>query len=447
MSYIRIANEAGQVPRKFLEKLGISSKRGDDSTIGQYGSGSKLAPIAALRKGIEWVICSNDELGPYQMRYVSEADEDGIEQVFFDYGTHRVESSYTLDAGLLSWDNPFQIFREAFANAVDAKIEFDADVKLDIVNDVEPIEGYFCVFLTATDEMQEFVDNIEKYFSMFRTTLWESEDGSLKIFDRKYGENLVYCKGVLANYGQNVSFENFLFDYEFKNLELNEERRIKSTYSVDGFILNTLQELDCPNVINTIVQSIRNGDDPKESNLYSYEGSTYTISSPLWKQIWGETDVIHDDFVNKTKSALLSSHGRIPFTTSTFWYNFLKSAKIDTVSDVLGDGAKFDFYVPNSEEMKMFQWAKSTVQDLIGYNVDMGVRFFQPQDKLIGLCNGAGIFLSKELFDRKENLLGTLVHELDHYYTGITDEDRDFRSVADGHIGNLLMKVCEDRSN
>ena len=48
MKYVRFRNRADSVPRIRLEKMGISSKRDDDNTIGQFGSGAKLAPIAAL---------------------------------------------------------------------------------------------------------------------------------------------------------------------------------------------------------------------------------------------------------------------------------------------------------------------------------------------------------------------------------------------------------------
>lgn len=55
--YIKITNYLGSdeiVSRLALEKLGLSTKRNDAETIGQFGSGIKFAPIAALRNGWEW---------------------------------------------------------------------------------------------------------------------------------------------------------------------------------------------------------------------------------------------------------------------------------------------------------------------------------------------------------------------------------------------------------
>ena len=75
--YIRIRNTADSVSRVALEKLGFSSKRNDPNTIGQFGSGIKYAPIAALRKGWDWIFVGKDVLGSYTMKYAVEV-EDGI---------------------------------------------------------------------------------------------------------------------------------------------------------------------------------------------------------------------------------------------------------------------------------------------------------------------------------------------------------------------------------
>ncbi|CAB4188892.1 hypothetical protein UFOVP1172_158, partial [uncultured Caudovirales phage] len=70
--YIKIANESGFVSRIALEKLGLSTKRNDPDTIGQFGSGIKYAPIAALRMGLDWAFTGEDEKGPYTLKYVVE---------------------------------------------------------------------------------------------------------------------------------------------------------------------------------------------------------------------------------------------------------------------------------------------------------------------------------------------------------------------------------------
>jgi hypothetical protein len=73
--YIKISNQSENVSRIALEKLGLSTKRNDPDTIGQFGSGIKFAPIAAIRKGMEFVFSGNDDKGSYNLSYIIKDDE------------------------------------------------------------------------------------------------------------------------------------------------------------------------------------------------------------------------------------------------------------------------------------------------------------------------------------------------------------------------------------
>ena len=104
MLYIKVTNKAQEVNRLKLEKLGFSTKRNDDSTIGQFGSGIKFAPISAIRRGIDFVFTGNDSRGSYVLKYVIK-DEEGIPSVFYKYQDYEKASSFTADAGNISWEN------------------------------------------------------------------------------------------------------------------------------------------------------------------------------------------------------------------------------------------------------------------------------------------------------------------------------------------------------
>ena len=93
--YIKIANKSGNVSRIALEKLGLSTKRNDPDTIGQFGSGIKYAPIAALRMGLEWIFTGTDDKGSYVLKYKVEK-EDGIDCIVYDYGDYQKSSSFTI---------------------------------------------------------------------------------------------------------------------------------------------------------------------------------------------------------------------------------------------------------------------------------------------------------------------------------------------------------------
>ena len=123
------------------------------------------------------------------MSYEIDSDNaEDIEVVQFVYkdedGTvTRKDSSYSTGAGELGWDTTFQIFREAFANALDAHYEFGASYNIELVDSVDPpVEGKFSVYLTAVDELVEVVDNFDKFFSLGRKPIFEDKKGN-KIYE------------------------------------------------------------------------------------------------------------------------------------------------------------------------------------------------------------------------------------------------------------------------
>jgi len=84
--YIKITNETEGFSRLYLELLGVSTKRDNDDTIGQFGSGTKFAPIHALRNGWEWVSTGHDDNGLYTMSYkIDSSNAEDIEIVQFVY--------------------------------------------------------------------------------------------------------------------------------------------------------------------------------------------------------------------------------------------------------------------------------------------------------------------------------------------------------------------------
>ena len=147
--YIKISNRSDNVSRIALEKLGLSTKRNDPDSIGQFGSGIKYAPIAALRKGLEWIFTGYDNKGPYTLKYKVE-QEDGVDCIVYDYGDYKKASSFTIDAGVLSWENSFQIYREAVANAIDEANLTDTFWTKEIVDekDIAPELGVFSVYIS-----------------------------------------------------------------------------------------------------------------------------------------------------------------------------------------------------------------------------------------------------------------------------------------------------------
>lgn len=449
--FVRIRNKADIVDRRRLEKLGLSTKRDDEDTIGQFGSGAKLAPIAALRKDIRWITVSEDDNGPYCMEYVAR-DVNGVNTVFYKYDDYEKESSFTVDAGVLSWDEDFQIFREAFANALD-----EGDYSVDIV-DVDEFThepGYVNVYLTAAPEVMEIIENFDSYFSIDRDHLVKTENGSvyhasipgtIRVFNKhvfafEAGEHWTRRGGVKNTY-----------DWGFNNLELNEERRVKSEYSVEKNIAQFLCNLPDDFASRKFIKAvIRNEPDEFFNFLGEYSIASSTASE-TWANVWYEMNGDKAVPVPSTMGAeLVCTNLRafeyVPIVVSLFLFTLLDKAGVKTAKTILGDRSNIEIVECPPEHVEMFQHAIRTVTRYDGrlsaYNVET-----MKSNTLLGVWvndNNPTIFIATRCLDRGfRSTVETLVHELDHAITGARDSDIRFRDAADKRIGDLIVQMGYD---
>lgn len=458
--FIKITNDAKFVNRIYLEKLGISTKRDNDQTIGQFGSGSKFAPIAALRNGWRWVSVGEDEAGPYRMEYKTK-NVGGFDVVVFDYGDYQSESSYTLDAGKLSWEEPFQIFREAFANALDAFFEFDATFSVTFVDEIEHEDGKFSVYLTDAPELREIAENLDKYFSVGRKPI--AVNGIGKMYDQYDGSGIVYHRGVRIG-----SMQEFLrgdddvvamFDYEIDQITLNEERRVRATYQAFSRIMSVISNIDDVGIISKFIRNY-NKDFAEYDALAGDARYEYFEFADSWRQAWdsvmGHGVVFIDpEIPDRSIDRLMTMYGRTGKKfKNTFLQNIIANVKIETITDVLGDEVEYDIVEEgdffDSDREKFIEALAHLDAGGIDYSTVKDWKFFYPQPKQMGLmgtaCDGS-IKLNYLLLNSDydiHDLIGTIVHEVDHVVSGLGDDDDGFRHFADSRIADLLIRIRKE---
>lgn len=462
MNYIRISNKAGDINRLFLEKLGLSTKREDQNTIGQFGSGSKFAPIAALRNGWQWINVGEDNYGPYQMEYVSE-NENGIDCIYYKYTigdeVTLKPSSFTLDAGVLSWDNNFQIFREAFSNALDEHILNNVPYRIDVVDEIIHEPGVFAVYITAAEELLEIVNDFDKWFDINRTPCYKNHLGNLYIPESD--EINIYHKGVHI-YGpiDNEGGSN-IFDYSLKNVALNEERRIRDTYYASGQIAAIWQNIfhqtpesstfaEAKEVCKRILSKV-NDEHWEFAYISSYHFTTHTkmpegnALGAAWDDMYGDT-VMVSPFQTRFIFTLESVYGKQCLVISNdILFDQLAIAGVPTVESVAGDELEFDFIEFTGNKLDMFNIAMKIMQDYDDQinNVN-DIKIFLPNDNqnsLLGVAKDSNIYLSTRAFADMETLISTIIHELDHVTSGLKDGDREFRDLADKRIAKLVLEL------
>lgn len=452
MSYIKITNTAPLVNRLYLEKLGLSTKRDNEETIGQFGSGTKFAPIAALRNGWEWITVATDEIGPYRMDYIM-SKEQGIDCIGFrydDFAGNEVikESSFTADAGVMSWNSPFQVFREAFNNAIDAKIEFGSDYSLDIVDEIVYEPGVISIYLSAVPELLDIVKNIDKYFLINRTPISDTGNGH-RIFESVDGGGNIYHRGVLVHEIECDDGQSTLFDYEFANIQLNEERTVTNQYRLTIEMARALGSIRSGDkkALKTIADRFDDDDvyewDMSLSHMdYAYFGST--ISDEVKKK-WGyNAKVYFLSEIDAKYAPQVRLAGYIAIVVKSNALHYIVKCSQQSLENLLGPGFKFNEVALNKAQVDMFNEAYDIVcrYDPALEKCVRHIKFFDNDDpSVLGVALGATIYLQTYCFTSVKQVVGTLIHELDHVVTMLRDEDPQFRLIADKRIEDLVMRL------
>lgn len=468
--YIKIANNNVKVNRLSLEKLGLSTKRDNPETIGQFGSGIKYAPISALRMGIEFIFTGEDDKGQYTLKY-DKKNEDGIDCIIYNYGDYAKDSSFTVDAGRLSWENHFQIYREVFSNAKDA-----GNYSVSLVNGIDKVrqKDQFAIYITASPEMMKVYNDHKKYFCENREVLFSKNENNysskfsiLKPYDNNNVR--IYCKSVLVHTIEN---KNHLFDYELNDAHLNEDRELKSLYSAEYDIAYTLKHLNNKKLIRSILQkTIQDKNSYHEfsetSNLSSgtfYYGDISESWKTVFYDLFGEKAILVSPEIAAIKGSLyqVKIRGYEPIiANSKALFLLLKNSGVEDVVSILGEEMSWDIENDISKYSSLVKAIKIASKFEPGLNSiknPIGV-FKSPSngdEVVLGLTvnnknpDKERIVIEKNHAEKGSipELIGTIIHEYDHLTTKLPDECREFRDLADRRIGLMYSEFyTEDLIN
>lgn len=454
--YIKITNVSENVSRLSLEKLGLSTKRNNPDTIGQFGSGIKFAPIAALRNGWEWWFVGNDERGPYHLQYIKKEDQ-GIDCIFYDYGDDLKPSSFTIDAGSLSWVDAFQIYREAVSNAMDGAKEMyrPDDWSVDIVDEVDSaVHGEFSVYITAAPEIMKIYNNHDVYFSNNRDVILENN--TIKILEPNDLDIRVYCHDVQVF----TTDQPAIFHYCFDSIDLNEERTVKYDFMIAARIEQAWSYLEDTDAIERILRCCVNdiGYYEFSSKMFSYSNVRHPLSwINSFSNLYGDNAVIiNKSLVEYGIENTLRIHGYNPvFIKDENAYELLKKIGIPNALEKLGEEVQYEIVGEAKDYPKLLTAISIARLAEPGLNLYIdSISVFIPKDERVkGLtinmdkkADGRRILISKDhaLESEVSDIIATLIHEYDHASTGIADDKTSeglaFRDLADKRIGHLVYE-------
>lgn len=214
-NFLVIENQ-GEIIVEDLILFGSSSKRGDDTKIGQFGSGNKYALPKLIREGCTPIIYSGTKELKVETKRI---DHRGFDRdvIFID----GKDSSITTDAGP-KWDM-WMALREIYSNAIDEggeKFYTTTTIGEAISNKKE---GRTLYIIPINGQVREVVDNFEKYFAFDLTPSYISVEGF--VYEMNEGPLVTYRKGIRCIRNENSNdYPKARLSFNFNNVEIEEDR-------------------------------------------------------------------------------------------------------------------------------------------------------------------------------------------------------------------------------
>jgi hypothetical protein len=345
----------------------------------------------------------------------------------------------------------------------------------------------------------EIVENFDKFFSLNRKELlagWSGNRVLKKLDDELGGPVRIYHKGILV-YGPELSVVECgsAFDYELSHVDLNEERNLNDVstteiYHIARTISRNTKYADDSDGVGPLVDYMLDhnligctsyGDDIWEYGYqYAFDISTFDSlvdvdsSNSFGKEFVkrAELKYCNDKYdrvgfvVEKVLSIndiseSLKERGVRAIPVSLALYNLLAStgAKENLDRTILGEQFDTPFVELEGDDAEFFNFAYRCVADYDPSLCNVPVRIMETNDNNRHICgktlnlfddNRPTLIVISQILIEKRNmqqLIATIIHELDHVASKAVDNTREFRDAADIRLGDLILKHYADKIN
>lgn len=236
-SYYLFENK-GEVNKDIIKLIGLSTKRDDDTKIGQWGSGLKYAIATFLREGIDIRVFSGDQEVKIGKKKKKIDGHGTVEVITFN----GVETSMTTEMGF-DWKVWYAI-REVYSNMLD---EGGKSVTVD--DNVEGRKGYTRFFIKM-DESTGI--DMNKYFLISSSPVDTIKYGreKIEIHTNPYDHFMVYRKGILCFEDKNKKSE---YRYSSDSININESRVVIHSWNAYELVGKAFISTDKIAVIDNIL--------------------------------------------------------------------------------------------------------------------------------------------------------------------------------------------------
>lgn len=423
--YLLIRN-TGLAPIESFTILGLSTARGEQDKIGQFGSGSKHGILALMRAGIyPRIFIGGDEL--IFTTHTAKMGEKDYQEVRYTFRGETHKTGMCLDFGALDWDSPTMALREFICNALDQgeTIHHCASEADEII----PVPDETRVFIPAEDtRVSEYWSNLRAFFLHFEGL------ENTPIFPARSTNAQFFRRGVFVT--ERSGYKSpALFAYNFHGDRIDESRNMDG--AAMAVVASRLLRKSQPHV-EMIIQSF-GGESKWEHDIggamwdFTSEGMAgRQVIAAAWKKLHDELPYCDN---GATSIALVKKGIRfVPVPMS--WGSALRVAGIqngeDLISQIEKDAAEEHEATESAMETFSRCWRWIELARLTQGKPFPKVKCFSlPMKEGRERCgffqkSTGTVFLNLD-HDTNEQ---TAIEELAHYITEADDETRDFQDFA-----------------
>jgi len=413
MKYLCIANK-GLIEKEALTLVGASSKR-DGEYIGMFGSGNKYALAYFLRNGYEVTI--------YSGREEISLDTQPTNFRGHNFDVIYVNGQQTSITTQMGYDwQLWQALRELYANAQDEGMLY-----FDMVDEINPEEGSTHLYISVTQEIEDFMFNLNDYIAYDKTVVFENEVG--KIYKKHSDKTCIYRKGIRCYETKKPS----IFDYDFNDVEINESRIAQHSWEIIEKMWQLLAECDVNVVAYEVLNKLSSNKDCIENEI---DGTVVFVDGIEFSSAWLKP--LQDKSIcPRNMAGYLPEEDRLKtFLLPSKLYNKLATiTENKTVSDKfkVTKGTLYkDLEAVPDDKLKI-------LEEIYDFLVDTGIRIDYkwkvvnfPEKRIKGTIDKENeiILISDATFEEgKQYVLNTIIEEYIHLKYGVGDETRGFQEA------------------
>jgi len=417
--YLQISNK-GEIQNEAFTLVGASTKRGDDSKIGMFGSGANNSMAYLIRNDYDVNIYRNGNpidigLIPVQFR----------DQEFKVITIDGEKTSITTEMGP-QW-TLWMAIRELYANAVD-----EGMTSFKFVEDVNPTPGCTDVFIKANQDLEEFMINIKDYIGTTKNVIFEDSTG--KILAKHKNDACIYRKGMKC---YDTTYKS-AYDYDFFNIKINESRIVMYSWDISKALTKMLFNCNEPSVVRHILESTIDNkyiESRVDSNSYYFPKS---FDHDVWlKAIEGKQIAP----LSLAMFIPIEDHNDVFFLGSNMYQHlkdYLPGVRLALNTSMIGDVAYIE-KLPNALQADTLREVMKFLNEC-NFSVNYPIKVVQFEKKGVhGLAKDGTIFLSlKALDEGKTHTANVIIEEYIHLKHGVADETRQFQKAAIMELINYM---------